>query len=214
MSSLNRRPLPFQEWSSKHILLFSHLIFDGEVSERSCIYNNRSKVLIEQFATLMKSVYPYDPVLIQKPDKVFRLSYHNVELATYARSKIRELVEIISKLDREFKRSFLKSFFDDEGCVTFDRKRNKRVIRGYQHNEKILKLVQSLLKNFDIDSVINKARTELIISRRDNLEHFAREINFSPGVRMNGQRKNSIWKKDIEKRAVLQRALESYQTKK
>lgn len=45
---------------------------------------------------------------------------------------------------------------------------------------------------------------------KKNLDLFAAEINFSPGVCVNGNRSNSAWKESLEKREILRRALASY----
>jgi len=102
------------------------------------------------------------------------------------------------------------SVFDDEGSIYFQNKTNIKTIRGYQYNDKILYLVQKLLENFQIESKVSTRFNEIVISCRKNLEKFAREINFSSGVKINGNRSNSIWKKDLEKREILRMALASY----
>ncbi|MBI2474484.1 MAG: LAGLIDADG family homing endonuclease [Candidatus Taylorbacteria bacterium] len=90
---------------------------------------------------------------------------------------------------------------------------NRRAVRGYQHNYKILLLVKTLLSEFDIDGHIDKKHNEIVISRKKNLEKFARQINFAPGLCVNGKRSNSVWNKSREKRNILKSALASYQNK-
>ena len=104
--------------------------------------------------------------------------------------------------------AFLQSFFDDEGSVDF-RKAVRRV-RGYQHNDKILFLIQKLLKDFQIASKVDTRFHEIIIGRRENISKFARKINFSKGVKINGKRSNSVWKKSLEKKTILAKLLSSY----
>lgn len=140
--------------------------------------------------------------------KVITLAYHNVELANFLRKKKQELFKNIKKLPKEFKRTFLKAFFDDEGNITFNGK--KKVVRGFQHNLKILKIVEKLLYNFGIVGKIDRKYFEIDIGKRENLHKFAEEINFSKGLRINGKRSNSIWEKSLEKRKILQMALNSY----
>ncbi len=53
---------------------------------------------------------------------------------------------------------------------------------------------------------------EVVIVGKENLIRFEREINFSPGVYMNGKRSNSRWKKHIEKRELLKRAIKSFKS--
>jgi hypothetical protein len=101
----------------------------------------------------------------------------------------------------EEKRIFLKSFFDDEGCISYERVRNLRRIRGYQRSNKILGLIKDLLNDFEIESKINKTH---------NLIKFQKEIGFSSGIYINPNRKNGIWKRRIEKRKILEKAINSY----
>ena len=102
----------------------------------------------------------------------------------------------------------MRSFFDDEGSV--DLRGAVRRVRGYQHNNKILFLVQKLLKDFQIASKVDTRFHEIIIGRRDNIKRFAKEINFTKGVRVNGKRSNSVWKKSLEKKTILTNLLSSY----
>ena len=105
------------------------------------------------------------------------------------------------------KKVFLQAFFDDEGSVHFD----KKLVRGYQYNLEILKLVQKLLKDFNIESRIDEKYKEIVISRKPNLIKFRNEINFSKGIYINPARKNSVWKRKLEKRKILDYLINSYQ---
>ena len=70
-----------------------------------------------------------------------------------------------------------------------------------------------MLKGFGVESRINKRATDIEITGRENLEKFAKEINFSPRIYINPQRKNGIWKVRISKRRILEEALRSYKKK-
>ncbi|MDO8518336.1 MAG: hypothetical protein Q7S26_03545, partial [bacterium] len=72
-----------------------------------------------------------------------------------------------------------------------------------------LELIKELLFDFTISSKIKKPN-EVVISGKENLKKFQKEINFSRGVRINGGRSNSRWKESLEKRHILQQALGSY----
>lgn len=196
-------------WTSELILLVAHFMFDGEIGSHSCIYNNRNKVLINRVRLLMRKIFNLEPYnWLNKETGVYRISYHYVELAEYIRKKSNKLMRHIKTVSLEEKRLFLKAFFDDEGCAYHWK--NARKVRGYQHNLKILKLVQDLLKDFGIESKIDKKYKEIVISRKENLIKFRDEINFSKGVCINPNRKNSIWKKKLEKREILKKAIDSY----
>ena len=61
-----------------------------------------------------------------------------------------------------------------------------------------------------VEKVIEKY-SEIVISRREDMFRFQKEINFSKGIFLNPKRKNSIWKKNLEKRQLLNHVLTSYQ---
>lgn len=197
------------KWTADFVNLIAHFLFDGQIRYASCLYHNRSPVLIEHVVNLAKRVLGTDDYkrYIDK-NGVVRISYNNVELANFIRVKSEELPGYIICAPEEQKISFLTAFFDDEGCITFSKK--KRIIRGYQHNERILILIQKLLRGFDIESKVDARFNEIVISRHPNLGKFAKQIGFMRGLCVNGKRTNSIWKKDLEKTRILEMALNSY----
>lgn len=140
---------------------------------------------------------------------VHRISYFNVSLSAYLKQKSEELLRDIVSFPTHWQQEFLRSFFDDEGCMDFRAGRNTRRIRGYQKNVDILRLVQKLLLSFDIFAKIHSPN-EIVITGKGNLLRFQKEIGFSRGVRINGRRSNSIWKESLEKREILQRAIASF----
>ncbi len=206
---MNRHPIPFEKWNVALVSLVGHLIFDGEIKHGGCVYTNRSLALLKHVAACMQTIYPFAPKRYESLPGVHKIGYHNVELNDFFKSKAKELIVKIKCMERELQRSFLRAFFDDEGSVYFIGKR--RAIRGYQHNAKMLHLVQHLLRNFSIESKVDSKYNEVTITRRENILQFAQEINFSKGLRINGNRSNSIWKESLEKRELLRRALASYE---
>lgn len=207
-----RNFLPLTDWTPDHVLLIAHLMFDGEIRRGVCAYNNRSATLIERVERLMKLVYEYGPKRYEnKETGVTRIAYFNVELGTHLNIKSQELLESITSAPQEDRRAFLKAFFDDEGCMDFRPAQNKRRVRGYQKDVLVLSLIKDLLSGFDIDSRI-EVPNEVVISGKENLRRFEREIGFSVGVRVNGKRRNSIWKESLEKRVLLKRAIDSFRT--
>lgn len=144
-----------------------------------------------------------------KETGVKRVAYYNVALGAYLLQKSDELVRDIGWFPLELQREFLRAFFDDEGCMDFRPLRNVRQIRGYQNEPKLLEAVRTLLARFGIHSRVIKPN-EVVISGKENLQRFKEEINFSPGVCINGNRSNSIWKRSLEKRILLDRALNSF----
>lgn len=202
----------FSSWTPELVLLVAHLMFDGEILKKRCIYNNRSRALTDRVEKLMHGVYDFPPkILTVEQSGVCRLQYFNVELANFLYGKANELQDLILQLEVLCQREFIRAFFDDEGCMDVRLDRNLRRIRGYQKDKSILKLIQKLLKNFDIESKL-QGKNEVVISGKENLKRFQKEINFSKGVRLNPRRSNSLWKKDIEKRELLARAIKSFKT--
>ena len=203
---------PFTIWTPELVLLVSHLVFDGEILKHKCIYNNRSRSLTDRVEQLAHQVYDFPAkISIDKSSGVRRVQYFNVELADFLYKKAIEIIEIIILRPSVDQREFLRAFFDDEGCMDFRPKESLRRIRGYQKDRKILKLVQNLLLNFDIESKL-QGKNEVVIRGKDNLQKFQQEINFSKGVRLNPNRSNSTWKKNIEKRKLLDMAIKSFKT--
>ncbi len=199
----------FTKWTADYVLLTSHFLFDGELS-KSCVYNNRNLVLVERVEKLMRTLYDFAPATYKNPEtEVERISYHNVALASFLKKKAIELVGDVDHFPLELQREFVRAFFDDEGCMDYRVKRNLRCIRGYQDDGRVLRAVQKCLAHFGIDADL-KGRNEVVIVGRENLLRFQQEINFSKGVRINGNRSNSLWKESLEKRILLDRAIKSF----
>lgn len=200
----------FANYTPDHTKLLAHLMFDGELLKGRCRYHNRSDALVHRVERLMQKVYTYPPrKQIDSVSGVISLGYYNVALSAYLFARAKNLLTEISLMPREHQRSFLQAFFDDEGCMDFRTNGNRRRVRGYQKDRSVLVLIQSLLKNFNIESML-RMPNEVVVTGRDNLIAFQKEINFSRGVRINPKRTNSIWKKNLEKRVLLDMAIKSF----
>jgi hypothetical protein len=198
------------QWNKDLVSLAAHFIFDGEINKRGCVYNNRSNALHKVLESRMKALYAYEPKRYRDMQSgVIRSGYFNVSLAAHFKEKTKELLRVIQDLPTADKKAFLQAFFDDEGCIDFRPEASSRRVRGYQKDASILRLIKVLLNDFDIKAYLQKPN-EIVISGKENLKRFEREINFSPGVYMNGRRTNSTWKKDMEKRLLLRAAVQSY----
>ena len=207
-SLLGYRYKKFNRWTPSLVNLVAHMLFDGAIKREGVLYYNRSPVLLENFKSKMAIIYNGKPKVYKSNDGVMRFAYHNVELGDFFITKSSRLLDDITKLPINFKLEFLKAFFDDEGSVDF--RGMKRRIKGYQHNDRILYLVHELLGNFKINSFVDSRFHEILVTRKENIERFAKEINFSRGIRVNGKRSNSVWRKSIEKRKILSNLLASY----
>ena len=200
----------FEKWTPELVLLIAHLSFDGDILRGVCSYNNRNNTLIERVVKLMVGLYSFMPArYVNKTTGVMRVAYHNVELSAYLHEKSQELLRVITTLTVAHKKEFLRAFFDDEGCMDFRPERYKRSVRGYQKNKKILTIIKELLNDLGITAHLEEPN-EVVISGRADLSRFQEMINFSDGVEVNGNRTNSTWKKNIEKKELLNRALKSY----
>lgn len=202
-----RIPKP-QNWSKELINIVGHFLFDGQILKSGCVYSNRSKSQINCLSELMKKHFNLEPYTRIKKDEVIEIGYYNVNLGEYMKKKATDLLRFIISASQKEKRIFLKAFFDDEGCASWWK--NVRRVRGYQHNIKILKLIQKLLKDFNIKSRIEEKGKEIVISGKENLIKFRDKINFSEGIYINPERKNSIWKQKLEKREILEKIIDSY----
>ena len=202
----------FSNWTTDLVLLVSHLIFDGELRRTTCGYSNRSKALITRVENLFEHIYKYEPKrYFNKKTGVLSVRHHNVALASYLQKKSQELLLYIKSAPKSQQREFLRAFFDDEGCMDVRLNQNKRRVRGYQNDREILKLIRTLLTKFNIESKL-QGKNEVVITGKGNLKKFQKEINFSKGIRLNPRRANSIWKKPIEKRVLLDMAIKSFKT--
>lgn len=198
------------EWNKETVNVIAHFMFDGSIYPTGCSYNNRSQVLIEKVRQQMKKIYEFDPkTYLNTQTGVIKIAYFNVAMASYIKLKSVELINNIFTLPKNFKREFLSAFFDDEGCIDFREKRNMRRVRGYQKDTHILFIVKKLLQDLGIDSHI-ALPNEVVVAGKENLKKFQKEINFSPGIYINGNRSNSIWKKSLEKRVILDQAIKSF----
>ncbi|MBI5645108.1 LAGLIDADG family homing endonuclease [Candidatus Kaiserbacteria bacterium] len=158
----------------------------------------------------MRKIYNFKPKRYKNlATGVQRICYFNVPFSAHVKERADDLLRRVTTMPRALKREFLKAFFDDEGCIDFRPYKNIRRVRGYQKDVSILSIVKVLLEDMGIASNI-KQPNEIVISGKSHLIRFQKEIDFSPGVRVNGKRSNSIWKRHLEKRVILSRAIRSY----
>ncbi len=202
----------FSAWDTHTVHAVAHFLFDGEISRAGCMYNNRSLVLVAQVQASVAHFYTFAPKqYLDVSTGVARISYFNVALAAYLKGKSDELLKKILGKPRELQRIFLKAFFDDEGCIDYKPKRCVRRVRGYQKDQRILALIEKLLLNFGIQSKV-VFPNEVVVTGKENLIRFEKEVGFTQGIRINGARTNSVWKKDMKKSALLHAAVLSFKS--
>lgn len=196
-------------WSEELINIVAHFSFDGHIGYDGCRYYNRSESQIANLKAEVYKLFGIEPKSQVRSDGVRVISYYNVEFADYIKNKANEIFFYLeNRATKKEKRIFLQAFFDDEGNVYF--KKNTRRIRGYQKSIKVLEKINNIMSEFGLRGRIYPKIDAIEITGKEQLEKFAKEIGFSSGITLNSLRKNSIWKRDIEKREVLDLALTSY----
>lgn len=199
-----------KSWSTDLVHIVAHFMFDGRVSDDSCIYYSKDRYQIEHMKKLLHKIFKIKPKIQLRDNNVYGLIFYHVEFADYIKSRKEGLLNYLNNVAPKLKKKiFLRAFFDDEGNVFY--KNDKRRVRGYQNSLLILRQIRDLLIAFGIKSSINKDTTNIEISGRKNLLKFSKEINFSPRIYINPKRKNGIWKRRISKRKILDLLLKAYQ---
>lgn len=197
-------------WSEALVHIVAHFMFDGRVDDDGCIYYSKDKYQIEHMRRLLREAFKIEPKIRLRDNGVYGLVYYHVEFAHYIKNRKNELFAYLANgAPKACKRAFLRAFFDDEGCVFY--KGDKRRVRGYQKSDLVLEHIINLLREFGIKSSMDKRASGIEISGRKNLERFFKEINFSPEIYINPDRKNGIWREKISKREILDLALRAYQ---
>lgn len=210
VSRTHNRLLHRPRLNARLILCASHFLFDGSLNHSRAAYYNRSKTLIDQQRSLVMTLFRRDGRFRQLKGDVIEYAIDSVEFVRFIQGVTTTIVEHGRSFRRHWKRMVLRAFFDDEGNVYISRDGRDRRVRGYQYNVMILRLIQELLTEFQIHATISRSSHCVEIKSRSELIRFRKEIGFLPGIRLNPDRKNSIWKEPIEKRELLNRAIASF----
>lgn len=150
--------------TSTKVRIIGHLLFDGTLFESEyhyvIRYINASKDLIDQFALDIKKIYGILPSSLEIFRSKNNFNYYKItfnsklvfeDLKKYfvsystANDKIVIPKEIMNAKE-EIKLEFLKSFFEDEGSISFGGR-----IMGDLKSEKIIKQIVKLLKEFGLE---------------------------------------------------------------
>jgi len=210
---LGREIVKPKSWSDDLVHIVAHFMFDGRVDDDSCIYYSKDRYQIDHMEELLRNTFKARPVVKLRDNGVYGLTFYHVEFADYIKNRRHELLTFLNNgASKSQKRIFLKAFFDDEGNVFY--KGDKRRVRGYQKSRLILENIRNLLSSLGIEGRINKKGNDIEISGQRNLLRFFKEINFSPRIYINPNRKNGIWRERISKRKILDLILKSYQKQK
>jgi len=204
-------PTPFSKpvWSAPLVHLIAHLSFDGRVDRHGCFYYSRHHSQTLHVRRLLERLLDVAPKVRQRPNGIWVMNYYNVAVAAWLSQKEHELLHVVGKRPR-WQQPWLQALFDDEGHVHFSR--SIRRVRASQDDPMVLRRTQRFLETFGIASRLDPAAKAVEITGRNNLTAFRNRINFSPGLRINAARKNGLWRYPLEKRELLDIALDSYES--
>ncbi|UCD03662.1 MAG: helix-turn-helix domain-containing protein [Candidatus Woesearchaeota archaeon] len=171
------------------VRLIGHCLWDGSITPKrtgsySITYSNCSRKLIDLFILDMKRTYGINPTtIIRKKGK--NIDYYIVYFCsrlvcedllnytpTYSTANGAKFPKIIWKLDRNLKKEFIKTFWEDEGSINHYGK-----IKASLKSKSILEKLDKLQQQFRISSCVgfDKA-TEVyyiyIRKNRNNLQAF------------------------------------------
>lgn len=178
-------------FSSDFGRLAGHIIGDGGIfylkGTYIAHYSNKSKFLIDQFRDCVKSIFG-EVEIYEYRDKrknAYRLSvssFIGLVLSIFLGKQngdSKDIPGFIIESNRYVRANFLSALFDDEGSI------NGRSINiSLSNKNAIIKLIR-MLEEFDIkigkitESKKNKINYRFSITGRNNINHFARKINFS-----------------------------------
>lgn len=197
------------------IRLISHIMFDGTLHDYGIAYYNNNDFLIKEVESDIKKVYNLESK-IKRKNKLFTLRCHSKQVTedllkytpSFSTSEGTDarIPNCVMKGNSLIKKTFLRAFWDDEGCIIFNPDKQIRELIAYTSNKQVMEQLKDLHKDFSIE--FNTPRSnELRISRLRNIKIFADKINFSQNVKITSFSKR--WG-NRTKRDILQLALESY----
>lgn len=205
------KPIVFRKpsWSRGLVHLVAHLSFDGRVDRYGCQYYSRSCQQVQHVSRELRGLLGVTPKVRRRPNGIWITSLYNVEVAAWLGRREEELLSAV-RHHPAWQRQWLQALFDDEGHIHVTGSRRR--LRASQDNPSILRHAQKFLEHLDISSRIDKQARAVEITGRRNLVRFSRLINFSPGISINEHRKNGLWTEPMEKRELLDIALQSYRS--
>jgi hypothetical protein len=144
-----------------------------------------------------------------RPNGIGVVSCYNVAVAAWFSQREDELLQVVSER-LGWQREWLQALFDDEGHIHISR--GVRRVRASQDNPAVLQHARNFLRSLGIASRTDDRARAIEITARENLRRFRNRIGFSPGIRVNANRKNGLWDREFEKRRLLDMALGSYKS--
>ncbi|NVM01176.1 MAG: hypothetical protein HWN67_02490 [Candidatus Helarchaeota archaeon] len=184
------------EMTIEKIRIISHMLFDGSVNNRKG--NNyfrficSSPKVIELFINDVKTVYGLENngIFDENSKNCVSINYNSIlaiqDLMKYApsyscKSNKIQVPEVIKSGPSEFKREFLRCFWDDDGGITVSKKYKRFWLIGSQKNLKFLYEIGKIHDHFNINYLINDKYYHLLIVRKKDKKNFLRKIGFLEG---------------------------------
>jgi len=185
----------FEKLTEEKARIVAHLMGDGAIYKSNHDYFIKYEVKdedsLKSFADDLEKIYglklthgtnPSGKTGQPIPLVYLRSKLAYEDLMTYGRfdSENWEVGSKILNSDLEIKREFLKAFFDDEGSVVPAGK--KAIIRLYSINSKGLDQIQTMLKEFGIDSKMQEgygARRNVFALIIKDLKLFKENVGFN-----------------------------------
>ncbi len=212
-------PPSAKELTLEKVRVIAHCLFDGFVRKDVFGYVNASEALVMRFKSDVKRVYGFDPSDERVKGKAICVRFASKlaaeDLLTYMpnystrKNTFAKVPDLIVNGSMEWKKEFLRCFWDDEGSCVFNMRTGDgeevvRQLEAFCENDDVRRSLIELHKSLGIDCY--ERDNKIIISKREDLTKFSEEINFSAGVEVE---KGIIWR-GFEKREVLRHMLESY----
>ncbi len=208
--------------------LLGHLFFDGAVGIRKngghwFNYSNSSLESINNFVNLVISIFnlkrPKIRRYIGENGNYYQVTFYSKKIVkellkispTYSTSKNIGVPKSILNGSMGVKKQFLKSFWDDEGCITSDRLRihgallSERMIDGLVRLHKDLGINVSKWKNSS-----NHSRVIYILSFKENIKRFSKLIGFEYSLITKGKSKGA-YKKELLIKKLNKMGLEGFE---
>lgn len=196
--------------------IIGHCIFDGSVSERTMKYSNSSPVLFNQFIKDVHNVYSIDPDRIESVDgknkKKYVVWYCYTTLCkdlyvyapTYSTASSECIIpEKIMSASGEIVAKFLRTFWEDEGCVTVGGDVIGR-IKSRKVRNQLLSLHSRLGIKCSSYSCSDGLHGIYVKRSADNLRRFDEEVGFRHSIIVRGEnvgvKKRQLFLKIIEQK--------------
>lgn len=200
-----------QRITDEFVRILGHCLFDGCVSDDQITYTNASKKLVNEFIRDMKFVFGVIPAKIETrkymtPYYVVHYNYKKINdyllkiSSSFSTSKncSSKTINYVYKLDKHKISEFLKTFWDDEGCI-----KSCKDITAKTKSKIVAYALRCLHKKIGIIVNIywdskNDAYEIYLVKNKNNLNIFRKLVGFPHGVVCKGKFKG-LYKSEVFK---------------